>query len=70
MAGTQTITTSIVINAKTGTGFTEVGNTLTEKGTMISGVSDQIINFGKDSARTYRDYEYSMKEAETALATK
>lgn len=70
MAGTQTITTSIVINAKTGTGFTEVGNTLTEMGTMISGLSDQIINFGKDSASTYRDYEYSMKEAETALATK
>ena len=69
MAATQQIQTQIVINATAGSGFSDVGNTLTEMGTMISGLSEQIINFGKSSAGVYKDYEFSMKEAEVALAT-
>lgn len=67
MAG-QTLTTTILINAKA-SGFAEVGNTLMELGAMANGVSQQLIDFGKDSIEVYRDYDKSMHEAEVALAT-
>ena len=70
MSEAQTLTTSIVINAKTGNGFSEVGNTLTELGSLVNGLSEQIISFGRKSSDVYKNYEYSMKQAETALATK
>lgn len=65
----QNLTTNIVINAKTGNGFSEVGNTLTELGTIINGVSQELINFGRESTEVYREYEKSMKDAEVALST-
>lgn len=65
----QNLTTNIVINARTGNGFSEVGNTLTELGSIVNGLSQQLINFGTDSAKVYRDYEKSMKDAEVALST-
>ena len=68
MAG-QTLTTTILINARAGNGFSEVGNTLMELGSMVNGVSQQLIEFGKDSVNVYRDYDKSMHEAEVALAT-
>lgn len=68
MAG-QTLTTTILINAKAGNGFSEVGNTLMELGGMVNGVSQQLIDFGKESIDVYRDYEKSMKDAEVALST-
>lgn len=68
MAG-QTLTTTILINARAGNGFAEVGNTLLELGAMANQVSQQLIDFGKDSIDVYRDYEKSMKDAEVALST-
>ena len=68
MAG-QTLTTTILINAKAGNGFAEVGNTLMELGSMVNGVSQQLIEFGKESINVYRDYEKSMTDAEVALST-
>lgn len=65
----QTLTTNIVINAKTGNGFSQVGSTLTELGTLVNGISQNLIDFGEDSAKVYRDYEKSMKDAEVALST-
>ena len=65
----QTITTNIVINAKTGNGFSAVGATLTELGSLVNGVSQELINFGKESVDVYRNYELSMKDAEVALST-
>lgn len=65
----QTLTTNIVINAKVGNGFSKVGNTLTELGFIVNGVSAQLIEFGSDSLNVYREYEKSMKEAEVALST-
>lgn len=65
----QTIQTNIVINARTGSGFSEIGNTLTELGTLVNGVSQELINFGKESVDVYRNYEMSMKDAEVALST-
>lgn len=67
--GAQTLTTNIVINAKTGSGFSKVGATLTELGTLVNGLSQRLINFGEDSVKVYRDYEKSMRDAEVALST-
>ena len=65
----QTLTTNIVINAMAGNGFSQVGNTLTELGSIVNGISQKLIEFGADSINVYRDYEKSMKDAEVALAT-
>lgn len=66
----QTLTTTIVINARAGNGFSEIGNTLMELGTLVNGVSQEIINFGKESVNVYREYDKSMADTEVALATK
>lgn len=65
----QTLETVIAINAKVGNGFSQVGATLTELGSMVNGVSQQLINFGKESVNVYREYEKSMADAEVALST-
>lgn len=65
----QTIETVIAINARVGNGFSQVGATLTELGSMVNGVSQQLINFGKDSVNVYREYEKSMADAQVALST-
>lgn len=65
----QTLETVIAINARTGNGFSQVGATLTELGSMVNGVSQQLINFGKESVTVYRNYEKSMADAEVALST-
>ena len=67
MAG-QTLTTIIAINAQAN-GFGQVGATLTELGTIVNGLSQKLINFGKESWEVYKDYEKSMHEAEVALST-
>jgi len=68
MAGQQ-LTTTILINARTGNGFQQVGATLTELGSLVNGISDRLIGFGEDSVKVYRDYEKSMADAEVALST-
>lgn len=65
----QNLTTNIIINAKTGNGFGKVGATLTEMGMIVNGISQQLINFGEDSVKVYREYELSMRDAEVALST-
>ena len=71
----QTIQTYIRINATSG-GFGEVGHdietmgtSLLELGTYANQVSQELINFGKESVTTYKEYEKSLAEAEVALAT-
>lgn len=66
----QNLLTNIVINARAGNGFSQLGNTLTEMGSMVNGISQQLINFGKESITVYRNYEKSMADAEVALSTK
>lgn len=65
----QTLETVIAINARVGNGFSQVGATLTELGSMVNGISQQLIDFGKDSVTVYRDYEKSMADAKVALST-
>jgi TP901 family phage tail tape measure protein len=36
---------------------------------MVNGISQQLINFGKDSVNVYREYEKSMADAQVALST-
>lgn len=67
MAG-QTLQTNIVINANAN-GFTEAGSTISQLGSTINGLSQQLINFGKESVEVYRQYELSMADAEVALST-
>lgn len=69
MAKSQTLTTNIVINAKTGNGFSEVGSTLEHLGEIVSGVSTPLLQFGQESVKVYRDYQTAMLDAEVALAT-
>lgn len=65
----QTLSTLILINAKAGSGFAQVGNTLMTLGAMVSQISDKLIDFGKDSVKVYRNYEKSMTDAKVALST-
>lgn len=65
----QTLTTSIIINAKAGNGFNQVGNTLLELGSVVNTISEKLITFGKDATNVYREYEKSMADAEVALST-
>ena len=65
----QNLQTNIVINAKTGNGFSEVGSVLAEMGSIVNGISQELIGFGKESVQVYSDYEKSMTEAEVALST-
>ena len=68
MAG-QTLTTTILINAKAGNGFEEVGNTLMELSGLVSGISNGAQELIKDSLNVYRNYEESMAQARIALGT-
>lgn len=65
----QRLETVIAINATTGNGFSEVGSTLTQMGALVDGLSQQLIDFGRESINVYRDYEKSMADAEVALST-
>ena len=65
----QTLETIIAINATIGNGFTEVGNTLSVLGAQIDAMSQKLIDFGKESVKTYEDYEKNMAEARVALST-
>lgn len=65
----QTLSTLILINAKAGSGFAQVGNTLMTLGAMVSQISDKLIAFGEDSVKVYRNYEKSMTDAKVALST-
>lgn len=69
MGATQKLTTIISINAEAGKGFSQVGSTLTELGSIVDGISERLISFGKDSLGVYRDYEKAMRDTEVALST-
>lgn len=65
----QMLQTNIVINSRVGNGFANVGSTLMEMSSLVSGLSQQLIDFGKDSTQVYRNYESAMRDAEVALST-
>lgn len=65
----QTLETLIRINGQVGSGFYQIGSTLTSLGIEIDRISQKLINFGKESVTVYRDYEKSMADARVALST-
>ena len=69
MAG-QTRESTIILNGRVGTGFDQIGNTLLEMGAEIDKISSKIVNFGRESLDTYKDFEFNMGQAKIALATK
>ena len=66
----STLESTIILNGRVGSGFDTIGNTLLELGSEVEQVSEKIINFGRQSVETYKDYQYNMAEAKVALATK
>lgn len=68
-SASQRLETIIAINAEVGNGFSQVGSTLTQMGALVDGISQQLIDFGRESIEVYRDYEKSMTDAEVALST-
>lgn len=61
--------TDIVVGGKAHSSFYQLGNELQSMGNMISGLSDKLITFGKESAETYASYEGYMLDAKVALRT-
>lgn len=61
--------TDIVVGGKAHSSFYQLGNELQSMGNMISGLSDKLITFGKESVETYASYEDYMLDAKVALRT-
>lgn len=61
--------TDIVVGGKAHSSFYQLGNELQSMGNMISGLSDKLITFGKESVETYSSYEDYMLDAKVALRT-
>lgn len=68
-SSSQSLTTNIIINAKAGSGFDTVASTLNQMAEMVSGITQSLFGFGKDSVDVYKTYEKAMAEVEGALAT-
>ncbi len=69
MAGGKTLNAWVVLGGKVDSSFTQLGNNLVMLGSSIDGISQKLINFGKESVNTYRNYEDSMLDAQVAMAT-
>lgn len=68
MAGNE-IVRNIVLNGKVGNGFQAIGDTLMQMGAQIDGLSQRLINFGRESLDVYKDYQFNMAQARIAQAT-
>ena len=65
----QTLETIITINAQVGSGFGEIGSTLSALASQVDEIGQHLRNFGKESINVYKDYEKNMAEAKVALST-
>jgi TP901 family phage tail tape measure protein len=65
----KTLNAWVVLGGKIDNSFQQLGQNLFNLGSSIDGISQRLINFGKESVKTYRSYEDSMLEAEVALST-
>lgn len=68
MAG-KTLTATIVIAGRQAASFKQLGAALSDLGNTIEPVSEKLIDFGKDSVKTYADYQDAMLDAKVALRT-
>lgn len=65
----KTLNAYVVLGGKVDNSFQKLGQNLVNLGSSIDGISQKLINFGKESVQTYRSYEDSMLEAQVALST-
>lgn len=54
----------VVIGGRVDNSFMRMGNALVQMSSMVEGVSQKLIDFGKDSIKVYSDYEYNMRTVE------
>ena len=65
----KTLNAWVVLGGKVDNSFQQIGQNLVNLGGSIDGISQKLINFGKESINTYRNYEDSMLDAEVAMST-
>ena len=54
----------VVIGGRTDSSFSQIGDALISMGNAVDGVSQKLIDFGKESLEVYSDYEYNMRTVE------
>ena len=64
-----TLNATVVLGGKVDNSFTQMGDALYSVGSMVNGFSQQLINFGKESIETYRNYEDNLLATEGSLST-
>ncbi len=65
----QTLQTTIAISGRVDNSFNQIGEQLTSLGSQINELSQIVINFGKESVNTYREYEDGILETRSTLST-
>lgn len=58
----QTLQTVITLSGKVDNTFGAIGSALTNLGSQINGISQKIIGFGKESVKTYAEYDDALRE--------
>lgn len=67
--GQQTLQAIIAISGRVDNSFGQIGEALIGLGSQIDGISQKIIDFGKESVNIYRDYEDGILETRSTLST-
>lgn len=62
--GQQTLQTIIAISGRVDNSFGQIGEALIGLGSQIDGISQKIIDFGKESVETYVKYDDAMRETQ------
>lgn len=58
----QTLQTVITLSGRVDNTFGAIGSALTNLGSQINGISQRIIGFGKESVKTYTEYDDALRE--------
>ena len=58
----QTLQTVITLSGRVDNSFGAIGSALTNLGSQINGISQRIIGFGKESVKTYAEYDDALRE--------
>ena len=65
----KTLRADIIVGGKADSSFYQLGNTLENLGQTVNQISENLIQFGKESVEAYTSYEDYMLDAEVALRT-
>ena len=64
-----TLNAAVVLGGRVDNSFTQIGDALLNMSMTVDQISQNLINFGKDSINVYRGYQDSMLDAQVALST-